>query len=400
MNNPVSLYPEHHPDAERPAYWGAVFSLALGVFGLVTAEFLPASLLTPMSADLGVSLAAAGQSVTMTAVIGGIAGPAVVVGTGRLDRRIVLLWLTGLLVASSLIAGFAQSLPVLLLARVLLGIGLGGFWAMSLSLAMRLAPERLMPRAMAIIMSGVSLATVCAAPLGAWIGATLGWRWAFLLAAAIGGVAFLAQAVTVPALPSTGATSLATIARVIRRPAIRLGLATILLAVTAHFSGFTYIRPYLEQVPHYDVEAIAGALLVFGIAGFLGNLVGGFLAERSARLAMSLAALVISASVLALGLVGAWPGVTMAALATWGLAFGAFPVSVQAYISRNAGDEAEGAGAAVLVAFQIAISSGAVLGGMIINGQGPAGVYLFAALAALLAASLTLIARTARSRTA
>ena len=109
---------------------------------------------------------------------------------------------------------------------MLLGIALGGFWAMSLALAMRLVPARLMPRAMAIVMSGVSIATVCAAPVGAWIGATLGWRYAFLLAAVVGVVTFIVQALTVPSLPPIGTTGLGTIVRVLRRPAIRLGLAT------------------------------------------------------------------------------------------------------------------------------------------------------------------------------
>lgn len=383
----------HASGDERAARWGAVLSLSLGVFGLVTAEFLPASLLTPMSADLGVSIGAAGQSVTTTAVVGAFAGPAIVIGTGRFDRRTVLLALTGLLVISSLIAGFAPSLFVLLLARVLLGIALGGFWAMSLALAMRLVPDRLMPRAMAIVMSGVSLATVCAAPLGAWIGATLGWRYAFLLAAAVGVVTFLAQLLTVPPLPPKGTTSLGTILRVIRRPAVRLGLATILLVVTGHFAGFTYIRPYLELVPHFGVEMITAILLAFGIGGFFGNIAGGFIAERSTRLSITLAASGVAVTALILALFGVSPVIAAVATAAWGFAFGALPVSVQSFISRAAGDEAEGAGAATLTTFQIAISTGAILGGLIVELQGPAGVFLFSALAALLGASLVTVSR-------
>ncbi|WP_209788614.1 MFS transporter [Ensifer adhaerens] len=380
-------------DDRSRARWGAVVSLSLGVFGLVTAEFLPASLLTPMSADLGVSVGAAGQSVTTTAVVAAVAGPAIVVYTGRFDRRTVLLALTGLLVVSSLMAGFAPNLPFLLAARVLLGVALGGFWAMSLALAMRLVPGRLMPRAMAIVMSGVSIATVCAAPVGAWIGATLGWRYAFLLAAAVGVITFIVQALTVPSLPPIGTTGLDTIARVLKRPAIRLGLATILLVVTGHFAGFTYIRPYLEQVPRFDVEMITAILLAFGVGGFFGNIAGGFLAERNTRLSMMLAAAGIAATALLLAVAGVLPAIAAAATAAWGFAFGVLPVSVQSFISRAAGDEAEGAGAATLTTFQIAISTGAILGGVIVELQGPAGVFLFAALAALLGASLVAVSR-------
>lgn len=380
-------------DEQSKARWGAVVSLSLGVFGLVTAEFLPASLLTPMSADLGVSIGAAGQSVTTTAVVAAVAGPAIVVYTGRFDRRTVLLALTGLLVISSLMAGFAPNLPFLLAARVLLGVALGGFWAMSLALAMRLVPGRLMPRAMAIVMSGVSIATVCAAPVGAWIGATLGWRYAFLLAAVVGVITFIVQALTVPSLPPVGTTGLATIVRVLRRPAIRLGLATILLVVTGHFAGFTYIRPFLEQVPRFDVEMITAILLAFGIGGFFGNIAGGFLAERNTRLSMMLAAIGIAGTALLLAVGGVLPGVAAAATAAWGFAFGALPVSVQSFLSRAAGDEAEGAGAATLTTFQIAISTGAILGGLIVELQGPAGVFLFASLAAILGASLVAVSR-------
>lgn len=385
------------PADDSKARWGAVVSLSLGVFGLVTAEFLPASLLTPIAADLGVSIGGAGQTVTTTSVVAAFAGPAIVVGTGRFDRRTVLLTLTALLVISSLMAGFTPNLILLLAARVLLGIALGGFWAMSLALAMRLVPGRHMPRAMAIVMSGVSIATVCAAPVGAWIGATLGWRYAFLLSGAVGVVAFLAQVVTMPSLPPVGATGFATIANVLKRPAIRLGLGTILLVVTGHFAGFTYVRPFLEQVPRLGVDAITGILLAFGIGGFLGNLAGGFLSERSTRFSMGLAASGVAATALLLTVGGAVPAVAALAVAVWGFAFGALPVSVQAYMSRVAGDEAEGAGAATLTTFQIAISTGAILGGLIVDLQGPSAVFLFSAVAALAG---TLLISTAGRRVA
>ncbi|TIW73858.1 MAG: MFS transporter, partial [Mesorhizobium sp.] len=158
------------PDSQErsePA-WGAVVSLALGVFGLVTAEFLPASLLTRLAQDLGVSEGAAGQAVTATAVVGAIAAPTMAIVTKRLDRRLVMWMLTVLLIVSNLLAAFASSLTMLLLARVVLGVALGGFWSMSAAMALRLVPMRLMPRAMSIILTGVSVATVTAAPVGAY----------------------------------------------------------------------------------------------------------------------------------------------------------------------------------------------------------------------------------------
>ena len=373
---------------DTPARWGAVISLTLGVFGLVTAEFLPVSLLTPLSADLGVGTGVAGQSITTTAVIAAIAGPGVIIGTRNIDRRWTVLALTTLLIISSLLAAVANHIVMLLAARVLLGIGLGGFWAMSAALAMRLVPPARMPRAMAIIMAGVSLATVCAAPLGAWLGATLGWRSAFYLSAAVGVVALAVQAFTLPALPPTGHAGLGTLAALMRRPAIRTALFTILLFVAGHFAGFTYIRPFLERVPKLDVETISLILLGYGIAGFVGNILGGIVSERSARLSVTIFGSLVAVSALILAIGGASLVVSAVAIALWGLAFGAFPVSIQSFVVRHAPDEAESAGALVIPAFQIAISSGAVLGGILIETQGPIAVISFLGLAALAGTSV------------
>lgn len=386
------------PQEEPRAAWAGVVSLALGVFGLVTAEFLPASLLTPMSHDLGVSIGAAGQSVTMTAIVGAIAGPAVVIGTGRLDRRYVLFALTGLLIVSSLLAATASGLTMLLLSRAMLGIGLGGFWAMSLALAMRLVPEQRMPRAMAVIMTGVSVATVCAAPVGAWVSDVLGWRYAFFIAAGVGVIALLAQVLTLPAMPPAGAAGLGTMAAVLRRPAIRRGLSTVLLVVAGHFAGFTFIRPFLEEVPGFQVDGISAILLAFGIGGFIGNIAGGLLAERNTPLAMASAAGGIAVTAFALAFAGASPAIAIVATALWGLAFGALPVSVQSFVTQAAGDEAESAGALMLTTFQVAISSGAVFGGLLFETQGPSGVFAFAGIAALL--GVAVIGYAAKSRVA
>src|SRR5688572_16895960 len=139
---------EEERSEEAVPAWGAVASLTLGVFGLVTAEFLPASLLTPLARDLGISEGTAGQAVTATAVVGAIAAPTMAIITRRIDRRLVMWGLTLLLIGSSLLSALAWSLPVLLSARVLLGIALGGFWSMSAAVTLRLVPAHLFPRAM------------------------------------------------------------------------------------------------------------------------------------------------------------------------------------------------------------------------------------------------------------
>jgi predicted MFS family arabinose efflux permease len=201
---------------------------------------------------------------------------------------------------------------------------------------------------------------------------------------------------TLPAMPSTGPAGLGTMAAVLRRPAIRRGLLTVLLVVAGHFAAFTFIRPFLEAVPQFDVEGISAILLAFGIGGFVGNILGGLIAERNTRLAMTLAAGGIALTTFVLAFAGISPAISVIATAMWGLAFGALPVSVQSFVTQAASDEAESAGALMLTTFQLAISSGAVFGGLIFETQGPAGVFAFAGVSALL--GVAVIGLTTRAR--
>ncbi|ANT53687.1 MFS transporter [Mesorhizobium amorphae] len=372
-------------ERSEPA-WGAVVSLALGVFGLVTAEFLPASLLTRLAQDLGITEGAAGQAVTATAVVGAIAAPTMAIVTKRLDRRLVMWGLTVLLIVSNLLAAFASSLPVLLAARVVLGVALGGFWSMSAAMAMRLVPMRLMPRAMSIILTGVSVATVTAAPVGAYVGDVWGWRTAFMIAAIVGALALLVQIATLPKLPPAGVASFGTLLEVLKRPMIRVALLVVLLVASGHFAGFTYVRPYLEQVPVLPIETISLVLLAYGIGGFFGNFAGGFMAERSLKTAVGLAPLLIALSALVLLTLGASPVTAAIAVAAWGFAFGAVPVGLQTWLVRAAPDQAESAGGLMVATFQVAIAMGAIFGGLLVDHAGVASAFAYCGTATLLAA--------------
>lgn len=381
----VSLAPSTPQERSDPA-WGAVVSLALGVFGLVTAEFLPASLLTPLAQDLRISEGTAGQAVTATAIVAAIAAPTMAIATKRIDRRHVMVGLTLLLIASSILAAVAWSLPSLLFARVVLGIALGGFWSMSAAIAMRLVPSDVFPRAMSIILTGVSVATVCAAPVGAYVGDVWGWRTAFMLAAAVGVVTLIVQVATLPKLPPVGVASFRALLDVSKNPMIKVGLLVILLTASGHFAGFTYFRAFLEQVPAFGIESISLVLLAFGIGGFFGNFAGGFMAERSLKAAVTLAPLLIAIAALALLLDGSSPTVSTIAVAVWGFAFGAVPVGVQTWMVRAAPEQAESAGGLMVATFQVAIAMGAVFGGLLVDNSGVASAFVYSGVATLLAA--------------
>ena len=380
----VTLRPPPGAGAE-PAHaaWAAVFSLALGVFALVTAEFLPASLLTPMASGLGVSNGTAGQAVTATALVGAFAGPIVVVGLGRIDRRVIVRALLLLLVASNLLAALASTVWILLAARVALGFALGGFWSLAPALCLRLVPQLLVARAIAVIFTGVSAATVCAAPLGAYLGDLIGWRMTFLSAGGLSVAALLALFATLPRLPATDAPGLGTFLVLLRRPRIQVGMLTLVLVISGHFAGFTYVRPFLEQVSHLHAARISLVLLVFGVSGFFGNLAGGAVAGRSARLGVGLGSLLLAAASLLLLGYGAAASVTFTALAAWGFAFGALPVALQTLTTQSAPDHAESAGALLVTMFQVAIATGAIVGGLLVDGFGARGAIGYCGLGAV-----------------
>ncbi|WP_404402805.1 MFS transporter [Pelagibacterium halotolerans] len=384
MNEPHSSDPR--------AEWGAVISMGLGVFGLVTSEFLPASLLTPMAADLGITEGMAGQAVTATAIFGLLTSLLLSTVIRNADRRNVLLVLSTFLIASNLLVAFAPNLPLLLLGRVLLGIALGGFWTMSTALAMRLVPEKSVPRALSIIFAGVSGATVLAAPVGSFLGEVIGWRSVFLIAAALGLLALIVQFATVPKLAATGRSSLKTIGDVLTRPSVGLGMIAVTFVFTGHFAFFTYIRPFLETVTQVDIGTVSIILLGFGIANFAGTFLAGPLVARSLRLTMIASPLLMGLLGTGLVLSGTVTAPTAAMVAIWGFAFGIVPVAWSTWLTRTTPDQAETAGGLLVAGINLAIATGAAAGGAIFDAAGATSVFMASSITLLAATALILLA--------
>ena len=368
--------------------WMAVFSLAMGVFGLLTAEYLPASLLTPMAAELGVSEALAGQAVTVTAVAALFSGLLLPGLTRGIDRRVVLLGFSVLMIASNLLVAFSSSLMVLLIMRILLGIALGGFWSMAAAVAMRLVPPTLLPRALSIIFSGIAVGTVVAVPLGSYLGGLYGWRSAFVAAAAVGVVTLIFQLFTLPPLAPRRPARLSTVLEVLLRPGIAVGMLACVLVHTGHFALFTYIRPFLESTSGVGAEGLALMLLGFGAANFVGTLLAGWLLEKSPRGTMVLMPALVGVTALALvWLPASVPG-QVVLLALWGMAFGGVPVAWSNWVARAVPDQAESAGGMVVASVQSAIAAGAAAGGAMFSFSGIDGVFVAAGILMLLAALL------------
>ncbi|MFF0724846.1 MFS transporter [Streptomyces sp. NPDC004134] len=384
----------------------AVAAVTLGIFTVMTAELLPVGLLTPVGRDLGVSAGTAGLMVTVPGLVAAVSAPLLAVAAGRADRRLVLAGLMALVVAAHAASALAGHFAVVLGARVLLGVSIGGFWAFAGGLALRLVPEREVPRATAVIFGGVSAASVLGVPAGTLTGELGGWRVAFAVVGALALAVIAALVLLLPPLPAERGLRPADLARLPRESAaVRAGLALTVLLVTGHFLAYTFVRPVLQE-RHGIGDGLVGVLLLgYGAAGLAGNFLAGAAAARNPRRIVLAVATGLAAALAATALLPALPGPAGSAagggavpavllLGGWGLAYGGVSVGLQSWFLAAAPQAAEAATSLYVAAFCLSIAAGAALGGVLVDavalGAAPA------AGAGLTLAAVVLCTRTTR----
>ncbi|MGI5273914.1 MFS transporter [Nonomuraea sp. CA-218870] len=405
------------------ARWLAVASLAMGTFAIVTSEMLPVGLLTSISGELGVSDGTAGLMMSAPGLVAAVSAPVLAIIARRLDRRLTLVGLMALLAVANLGCALAPDHLVMLAARVLTGVSIGGFWAFAAGLGPRLVPDRSVGRATSTILSGVSVASVLGVPAAAFVSSFAGWRVAF---AALGLVAFVLVALLAatlpplpghprpqasphreapgPAAPSPGPSpdmsgsarpeASGPVLDVLRsgsaeredpgsrrgkisRP-LRIVLVLTVLIISGHFAAYTYVRPFLEQEAGAGSGLVGTALLLYGAAGVLGNFAAGARAARRPRAVLITLAVLMAVATAALPLIGQ----PLAALMVWGLGYGGVGVTLQLWIMRSGGGEL---GTALFVAaFNVSIALGSFAGGRVADGVSVAAtMWLAAALTAV-----------------
>ena len=359
----------HARELARPN-WSAVFAVAFCVACLITVEFLPVSLLTPMALDLGISEGMAGQSVTTTAFVAMFSSLFITTVIGKTDRRYVVILFSLLLTLSCLLVSFADSFTLLLLGRACLGLALGGFWAMSASLTMRLVPMRVVPKALSIIFGAVSIALVIAAPLGSFLGGLIGWRNVFNGAAVMGVLCTLWVLKALPSLPGESASQQQNMFGLLKRPGVMAGMCAIFMAFAGQFAFFTYIRPVYMTLAGFDVDGLTLVLLSFGIASFIGTSLSSVLLKRSVKAALAIAPLVLTACAVALVLWGESKIIASTVAIIWGFAFALIPVGWSTWITRSLSDQAEKAGSIQVAVIQLANTCGAAVGGIALDHLG------------------------------
>lgn len=345
----------------------AVVSVMLGIFSIVTTEILPIGLLTSIGSDFAVPDGVAGLLLTMPGALAAVFAPVVTVATARVDRRVMLGGFMLLLALADFLTAAATDYRLLLAARVLVGITIGGFWSIGAGLAERLVRPESVGRATPVIFSAVPLGSVLGVPAGTFIGGLAGWRAAFVVMGALTAGVLALMLLVLPPLPPTRVTRASLLRTVLGRSDTRFALLMTFLIVLSHFATYTYVTPFLEQVTHAGPAVITVFLLVYGAAGIVGNFLGGSLMARRPLTATALAAGSIAAATTLLPALGRWQPGAVALLVVWGMAYGAVPVCSQAWFARAAPGTPEAASVLFTASFQATFAIGALTGGAVLD---------------------------------
>jgi predicted MFS family arabinose efflux permease len=304
----------------------SVFWLALAAFAIGTEAFVIAGLLPAIAADLQISLAATGQLVTAYALTYAVGSPVLAVAFNNLDRRRVLALALCAFIVGNLLAVAATSFAVLLASRMLMAVGAGLCMPTALAVSVAIASPERRGRAISLVISGMTVATVLGVPLGTWIGVHFGWRATFVLVAVLGAIALAGLLFGLPhGLPRHTATLKQRIA-VARRGAVLHALAVTMFWALGGFTVLTYLSVPLQGLG-FSPSEIGLALLVFGCAAAIGNVIGGALADRigpaptaTLGLVVMMVALTLQSVTLKFGLPGYNRSIYLVLIFCWGIA--------------------------------------------------------------------------------
>jgi predicted MFS family arabinose efflux permease len=376
----------------RTGHWGGIYAMTLCVFALIASEFMPVSLLTPLADDLQVSQGLAGQGLAISGAFAVLASLSISWIAGTVNRKTLLLALTGLMAVSGAVVALAPNFLTYMAGRALIGVVIGGFWSMSAATAMRLVPAAQVPKALAVFNSGNALATVVAAPLGSYLGSVVGWRGAFFCLVPVALIAMVWQWVSLPSMATQERSpSAGNVFKLLKNRTVALGMAASGLFFMGQFALFTYLRPFLETVTLVNVPTLSLLLLVIGIAGFCGTTMIGWVLKRSLYGTLSTISLLLAVIALTLIPAGTWVIAVALLLGLWGFIATAAPVGWWSWIAHVLPHHAEAGGGLMVAIVQLAIAVGSTVGGVLFDTLGYQSTFIASAALLMLAALLTFL---------
>jgi predicted MFS family arabinose efflux permease len=267
----LETIPTAQADLSARQTWSAVGSMALCVALLIASEFMPVSLLTPIAHDLHATEGMAGQAISISGLFA--VGTSLFIATiaGRLDRRYVLIGMTALMLCSLILIAVAPNFVMLMVARAILGVVIGGFWSLATATIMRLVPGPSVPKALGVVYTGNAVATAFAAPIGSYFGGIIGWRGVFWALAPLTVVAMIWQWISLPAMPPQASNPVSKLVGLLKRRNVAFAMIGVMLTFSGAFATFTYLRPFLETYTHVTLPQLSLLLLGLGMAGFIGT---------------------------------------------------------------------------------------------------------------------------------
>ncbi|EEG34547.1 sugar transporter [Neisseria flavescens] len=342
--------------------WVSVCALAVGAFIFNTTEFIPIALLSDIGQSFGKAATEVGMMITVYAWIVALLSLPLMLMTKNIERRKLLLMLFALFALFHALSFFSWNFNILLVSRIGIALTHAVFWSITASLAVRLAPTSKTNQALGLLSTGTVLAMVLGIPLGRVVGQYFGWQLSFLLIGVCAAGVMLVLAKNLPALPSQNTGSLSNLPSLFKRRNLMLLYAMTVLIITAHFTAYSYIEPFVLQVGGFKAEQVTIVLSLYGLAGFAASYLFGKWFAKSQRLFMLGAVAVILLSALLLLPFASFPYAVYALVFIWGVAIVIVSLGMVSKVLAFASDATDVANSIYSGLYNVGIGGGALLG--------------------------------------
>ena len=342
--------------------WVSVCALAVGAFIFNTTEYIPIALLSDIGQSFGKPATEVGMMITVYAWIVALLSLPLMLMTKNIERRKLLLMLFALFALFHALSFFSWNFNILLISRIGIALTHAVFWSITASLAVRLAPAGKTNQALGLLSTGTVLAMVLGIPLGRVVGQYFGWQLSFLLIGVCAAGVMLVLAKNLPALPSQNTGSLSSLPSLFKRRNLMLLYAMTVLIITAHFTAYSYIEPFVLQVGGFKAEQVTIVLSLYGLAGFAASYLFGKWFAKSQRLFMLGAVAVILLSALLLLPFASSPYAVYALVFIWGVAIVIVSLGMVSKVLSFASDATDVANSIYSGLYNVGIGGGALLG--------------------------------------
>lgn len=342
--------------------WLSVIALAVGAFIFNTTEYIPIALLSDIGSTFNMPPTEVGIMITVYAWIVALLSLPLMLVTKNVERRKLLLVLFAFFTLSHIVSYFAQSFEILLVSRIGIALTHAVFWSITASLAVRVAPQGKGNQALGLLSTGTVMAMVAGIPLGRVIGQHSSWQFSFLLiglcAAAVMGI----LAKNLPLLPSVNTGSLKSLPGLLKRKNLMLLYALTVLLITAHFTAYSYIEPFVLQAGGFAPEQVTIVLSLYGLAGFAASYLFGKWFAKHQRAFLLTSVSVILVSTLCLLSLAAYPIAVYALVFVWGIAIVVLSLGMVSKVLDFASDATDVANSIYSGLYNVGIGGGALLG--------------------------------------